>query len=67
MHLITHASVDEDTVYKITKTIYESRASVVEIHPAGKAINEKNAIRQTGTPFHPGAIKYYKEAGIWSE
>ena len=67
MHLITHASVDEETVYKVTKTIYESRAKIVEIHPAGKAINEKNAVRQTGTPFHPGAIKYFKEAGIWSE
>ena len=67
MHLITHAKVDEDTVYKVTKALYENRAKVVEIHPAGKAINEKNTVRKTGTPFHPGAIKYFKEAGIWSE
>ena len=67
MHLITHAGVDEDIVYRVTKTIYENRDKVVKIHPAGKAINEKNAVRQTGTPFHPGAIKFYKEIGIWSE
>jgi TRAP transporter TAXI family solute receptor len=67
MHLITHAKVDEETVYKVTKTLYENRADVVSIHPAGKAINEKNAVRQTGTPFHPGAIRFYKEAGLWQE
>ena len=67
MHLITHASVDEDIVYNLTKLMYENRAQVAEKHPAGKAINPKNAVRDTGTPFHPGAIKFYKEAGIWVE
>ena len=67
MHLITHENVDEETVYQVTKTLYENREAVVAIHPAGKAINPKNAVRQTGTPFHPGAIRFYKEAGIWAE
>lgn len=65
MHLITHANVDEDLVYNLTKVMYENRAQVAEKHPAAKALNPKNAIRDTGIPFHPGAIKYYKEAGIW--
>lgn len=67
MHLITHANVDEDVVYNFTKLIYENRDQVAEKHPAGKALNPKNAVRDTGTPFHPGAIKFYKEAGIWPE
>ncbi len=65
MHLITRKSLSEDTVYKFTKTLYEHRAEVAKKHPAGKAINPKNIIRDTGTPFHPGAIKYFKEIGIW--
>ncbi|MCZ6632221.1 MAG: TAXI family TRAP transporter solute-binding subunit, partial [bacterium] len=65
MHLITRASLDQDTVYQFTKILYEKRAEVVKRHPAGKAINPKNIIRDTGTPFHPGAVKYYKEIGIW--
>ena len=65
MHLITHAGVDEDLVYNLTKLMYENRDQVAEKHPAGKAINPKNAVRDTGTPFHPGAIRFYKEAGIW--
>ena len=67
MHLITHANVEEDVVYNLTKRLYENREQVVEKHPAGKAINPKNVILDTGTPFHPGAIKYYKEAGIWPD
>lgn len=65
MHLITHANVNEDMVYNFTKILYENRAEVAQKHPAGKALNPKNVIRNTGTPFHPGAIKFYKEIGIW--
>ncbi|TDJ01130.1 MAG: TAXI family TRAP transporter solute-binding subunit [Caldithrix sp.] len=67
MHFITSADKDENTVYQFTKILYENRAEVVKQHPAGKAINPKNVIKDTGTPFHPGAIRYYKEIGIWPE
>ena len=67
MQIITAENADEDMVYNFTKTLYTHRAEVVKAHPAGKAINEKNAVRDVGTPFHPGAIRFYKEIGIWSE
>lgn len=67
MHLITAANLDAETVYQFTKTLYEQRAEVVKIHPAGRAINPKNVVKDTGTPFHPGAIRYYKEIGIWHD
>lgn len=65
MHLIASASADEELVYQMTKTLWENRAAVVEKHPAGRAINENNAARSTGTPFHPGAERFYREIGIW--
>ena len=65
MHLIAAAALDEDTVYQFTKALYEHRAEVVKQHPAGKAINPKNVVRDTGTAFHPGAVRYYREIGIW--
>ncbi|MEM1179431.1 MAG: TAXI family TRAP transporter solute-binding subunit [Acidobacteriota bacterium] len=67
MHLITSAAADEEVVYEMTKLIYERRADVVERHPAGKAIAPGNVVRDTGTPFHPGAERFYREIGIWPE
>ncbi len=67
MHMITSANQDEELVYQLTKAIWENREEIAGKHPAGKAINEKNAARRTGTDYHPGAIRYYKEAGIWPE
>jgi len=67
MHLITSESADEDLIYRVTKTIYENREEVTKGHRAGRAINPKNVVRDTGTPFHPGAIRFYREIGIWPE
>ena len=67
MHLITSAAQDEELIYQITKTMWEHRGEIAEQHAAGKAINEKNVARDTGVEYHPGAIRFYKEIGIWSE
>lgn len=66
MQIITSVNIDDEIVYQFTKTLYEHREKVVEKHPAGKAINPKNIVKDTGTPFHRGAIRYFKEIGIWS-
>jgi uncharacterized protein len=65
MHLITSADQDETLVYDVAKSLYENREQVVQRHAAGAAINPKNVARDTGTPFHPGAIRYYQEIGVW--
>ena len=65
MHLIASASASDDLVYHVTKTLYEQRDSVVEKHAAGRAINPNNVVRDTGTDFHAGAIRFYQEIGIW--
>ena len=67
MHLITSADADEELIYQITRTIWENRQAIAGRHPAGRAINEANAARNTGTPFHPGAERYYREIGVWPE
>lgn len=67
MQLITHESVSEDVVYSFTKILFQNRGQVAEKHPAGNALNPENAVRDTGVPFHPGAIKFYEEEGIWPQ
>ena len=65
MHFITSANAPDELVYTVTRLLYENRDLVVERHAAGRAINPNNVVRDTGTEFHPGAILYYEEIGIW--
>ncbi len=65
MHFITSANAPDELVYTVTRLLYENRDLVVERHAAGRAINPNNVVRDTGTEFHPGAIRYYEEIGIW--
>jgi TRAP transporter TAXI family solute receptor len=65
MHLIAPAALDAERAYQITKVLYENREAVTQRHPAGKAINPANAPRNTGVDFHPGAIRFYQEIGVW--
>ncbi len=67
MHLITSADQSEELIYELTKAIWENRAEIAQKHPAGKALNEKNVARNTGTEYHAGAVRYYKEIKVWPE
>lgn len=65
MHVIVHEQMGEELAYAITRTIYENGERVAQKHPAGEFIRSDNVVRDTGTPFHAGAIRYYREIGIW--
>lgn len=65
-HLICRADADDEFVYRVAKLIYESRESLAEKHAALQHVNAEDVVRQTGTEFHPGAIRYYREIGIWN-
>lgn len=65
MHLVAAEAAPEELVYQVTRTLYENREKVVAKHPAGRAITPGNVVRDLGTPFHPGAERYYREIGIW--
>ena len=62
--LVTHAGVSEDTVYKMTKSMFENLDAMVAAHGAAKAIKKEKAATGAPVPFHPGAEKYYKEVGL---
>ena len=59
-----NASVDENHVYLLTKTMYENLPFLQAIHPATKVMAVEKAMAGLPVPLHPGAAKYYKEMGM---
>lgn len=66
-HLITHKSVDEQTVYDFVKLVYEQRAKIAERHRAALNIRPETVAVQSGIDYHAGAERFYREVGIWPE
>jgi uncharacterized protein len=62
--LVTHEGVPADTVYKMTKAMFDNLDQLAAAHAAGKAIKKENALKGMPVPLHPGAEKYYREAGL---
>lgn len=65
--LLVRGDASEEFVYKVTKIIYEARDKLAQTHAAAKAINAKNVVKNTGTDFHAGAVRFYSEIGIWPQ
>ena len=62
--LVTHKDVSTETVYQMTKLVFESLPELVAAHAAAKDIDIKKATVGMPVPLHPGAQKYFKEKGI---
>ena len=60
---IINKNVPEDVVYRITKIICENAEKVKNIHPSTVSFDPAQAGFDLGAPLHPGAERYYKEAG----
>jgi hypothetical protein len=62
--LVSHEGVPADMVYAMTKSMFENLDTLVAAHNAAKGIKKETAVSGTGVTFHPGAEKYYREAGL---
>jgi len=63
-YLVTNADVPEETVYQMTKQLFENLPDLAAAHNAAKAIKLKEALTGMPVPLHPGAERYYKENGL---
>ena len=62
--LIVNSKIDDETVYNMTKAIFENLVELGNGHAKGKEITAASAVTGISIPFHPGAEKYYKEIGL---
>ncbi len=62
--LVTHDGVSDETVYQMTKLLFENLDKLAAAHAAAKAIDPAKALDGMPVPLHPGAERYYKEKGL---
>jgi len=61
---VTSAKVPDDVVYAITREVFENFDSFKKLHPAYAVLTKEGMLEGLSAPIHPGAMKYYKEAGL---
>jgi TRAP transporter TAXI family solute receptor len=62
--VIGRADLPDDLVYQLVKTVFENQPRLVKASPAARETLPQNADKNTFMPFHPGAVRYYREIGI---
>jgi len=67
-NLVARKDLQDDAVYQIVKTLWEHDKELAPHHPQLKDwVKERYVGEQTTAPYHPGAIKFYKEKGVWTD
>ncbi|GHW40643.1 immunogenic protein [Vibrio cholerae] len=63
--LVTTEDVSEAVVYNLTKAVFENFDTFTRLHPAFANLKKEDMVTAGNSiPLHPGAVKYYKEAGL---
>ena len=67
--IFTNKNVPDATVEKLAKIIYENQAAMGQVFAPMKSFVPKNDMVGNTAPgqYHPGAIKFYKEVGVWKK
>jgi TRAP transporter TAXI family solute receptor len=60
------AQTSAETVYQVLKAVYDHHDSWKGVHPLANQTTLKKALQVVVVPFHDGAIRFYKEAGLWT-
>ncbi len=67
--VFTHAGVTDDQAYAMAKVLYENQAAMGETFPPFRGFNPERDLVGDVSPgeYHPGAIRFYQEVGLWTE
>jgi TRAP transporter TAXI family solute receptor len=64
--MMVRRDMPDDLAYRITRLLFEKKAELAAVHPAAGELDPKRAA-VAPVPFHPGAVRYYREVGVWSD
>ena len=63
--LVVPASFDAAFVKAILQTLFDSQPDLVNVHAEARNLSLQNAVEGSPLEFHPGAIGFYQEKGVW--
>ncbi|MEM3833535.1 MAG: TAXI family TRAP transporter solute-binding subunit [Thermoprotei archaeon] len=63
--IVAHKDMADDTAYLLVKTVFQHLDELQAVHQAAKDTTLESAPLYKGAPYHPGAIRFYKEAKVW--
>ncbi len=61
--LVTRADMDNDTIYEVTRALFENLEAIKRSHPSLADLEPQRMIKDLIIPMHPGAERYYAERG----
>ncbi len=64
--VISYDSLEADWAYQIAKGIYEANDNIIKVPATATWFKKSAANIPTIAPFHPGAIRFFKEVGLWT-
>jgi uncharacterized protein len=65
-YLIATSKLNDEMAYRVTKVTIENLAQLIKMNAAFKDWSKEGTVHDPQIPLHPGAVRYYKEAGIWN-
>lgn len=68
VYFSTHKAMSDKVVYDAAKALWEGQKTLASKHPILKRwTSDRFASAEVTIPYHPGAIKFYKEKGVWTD
>jgi uncharacterized protein len=61
---VGRADIPDDLAYQLVKAVFEGQPEFLKDHPSASETIPQNVDKNTFLPFHPGAVRYYREIGI---
>ena len=65
--LVASADMPDDLAHDITQVLFDRQGELAAIHPQARTLSLQTALTGSPVPFHPGAIRFYRERNVWTE
>jgi TRAP-type uncharacterized transport system substrate-binding protein len=67
-YLVSRTDVTDDVIYAVVEALWNNYEELAAIHPMlvqwkPERFIDENAI----VPYHDGAVRFYKEKGVWTD